>query len=347
MTLPRSDAVPVEESLPPAARGEPLDHGQLLEMYRRMLKIRAFEEATVLLHSDGGIPGGVHLSIGQEAAIVGSCFGLRADDYMTGTHRSHGHPIGKGAQLAPLMAELLGKRTGVCKGKGGSKHLADFSIGSLGESGIVASGMPVAVGAGLSAKVRGTDQVCLCFFGEGAACEGAFHEALNLASTWRLPVIFLCENNGYAVSVPLSGLMAVPDVAARAAGYGMPGVVVDGQDVLAVHEAASIAVARARSGAGPSLVEAKTYRFTEHALSLRLPKYRADEEVARWKDRDPIAIHREHLVAAGATEGELERIEREVGVEVDDAVAFARESPTPHPDEAFEDLYANPFPIPH
>lgn len=323
------------------------DRKLFLEMYRRMLKIRFFEEAAVALHAEGVVSGGLHASIGQEATVVGSCIALRDDDYMTGTHRSHGHPIGKGAKLAPLMAELLGKRTGVCKGKGGSMHLADFSVGSLGESGVVASAMPVAVGAGLSAKVRETDQVCLCFFGDGASSEGAFHESLNLAATWRLPVIFLCENNGYASSVPVSKLMAVEDVACRAAGYGMPGEVVDGQDVVVVHEVVSQAVARARGGEGPSLVEAKTYRFMEHALGISLPKYRSEEEVARWTARDPIAIHRERLLGVGAAESELDAIADEVQSEVDDAVAFARESPLPESDEAFDDLYARPFLIPH
>jgi acetoin:2,6-dichlorophenolindophenol oxidoreductase subunit alpha len=317
----------------------------LLEMYRRMWKIRVFEEAALAMQAKGEISGALHTSIGQEATVVGACLALREDDYMTGTHRSHGHPIAKGAKLAPLMAELFGKRTGVCKGKGGSMHLADFSVGSLGESGIVASAMPVAVGAGLSAQVRGTDQVCLCFFGDGAANEGAFHESLNLAATWRLPVVFVCENNGYAVSVSASRMMAVEDVASRASGYGMTGTVVDGQDVTAVYDVVSPAVARAREGRGPSLVEAKTYRFREHAEGLNVPRYRSEEEIAKWTARDPIAIHRTHLLDEGVSEGELDSIEMAVRTEVDDAVGFAQESPLPEPEGAFEDLYAGSFAI--
>jgi len=237
----------------------------LLEMFRRMWRIRAFDECAVALRHAREIAGPVHPSIGQEAACVGACMALREDDGITGNHRSHGHPIAKGARLGPLLAELLGKATGVCGGMGGSMHLADFSVGSLGESGIVGAGIPIAVGAGLSARVRGTDQVCVAFFGDGAANHGTFHESLNLAAIWKLPVLFFCENNAYAATTSFATVTSVEDVAERGAAYRMPASVVDGQDAVAVYEATAGAVARARSGDGPTLLEAKTYRFLEHA----------------------------------------------------------------------------------
>ncbi len=316
-----------------------------LVIYERMVRIRRFEEAGMALLARGEFSGGFHTSVGQEAAVVGACVALADDDYMTGTHRSHGHPIAKGAELAPLMAELLGKSTGVCRGKGGSLHLADFSVGSLGESGIVGSGMPVAVGAGLSAQVRGSGQVALCFFGDGAASEGAAHESLNLAAVWKLPVIFLCENNGWACTVPASKMMAVEDVAARADGLGMPGVIVDGQDALAVHAAVAEAAARARSGGGPTLVEAKTYRFREHSEGLALPAYRDEDTVAAWSSRDPIDLHRAKILKAGDHQAELDEIDERVARDVDAAVEFALESPFPSLEALFEDLYSQPFEI--
>jgi acetoin:2,6-dichlorophenolindophenol oxidoreductase subunit alpha len=311
------------------------------EMLRRMLRIRIFEERVSELIYDGQIPLGGHLAIGQEAEIVGACMALRRDDYMTGNHRSHGHPIGKGAALPPLMAELLGRRTGVCRGKGGSMHLAVFSEGSLGESGIVGSLMPVAVGAGLSARLRHTDQVCLSFFGDGAANCGPFHESLNLASIWKLPVIFLCENNGYAMFTPQRQTTTVKDVAQRACAYNIPGVVVDGQNIVEVYGAVSAAVARARSGEGPTLVEAKTYRYGEHAeyRGSRLPPYRSEEEMQAWRARDPIKLFARHLQGLGVvTEQEFARIRAEVESEVAAAVVFAQESPVPESSELFDDL---------
>ena len=324
------------------------DHELMIEMYRRMLRIRLFDEEVITLHKTAEIPGATHASIGQEAAIVGACMAVRRSDYMTGTHRSHGHPIGKGAKLAPLMAELFGKATGICKGKGGSMHLADFSVGSLGESSIVAGGMPVATGAGLSAKLRKTDQVVVCFFGDGAANAGAFHESLNLAAVFELPVIFLCENNLYAVTTPVSDMTA-GDISSRATAYGMPGLSVDGQDVVAVHDVSAEAVARARAGGGPTLVEAKTYRYREHAEGLAFARspYRSEEEVASWMARDPITLHRIRLVEATVPESTLDQIEAEVRDDVEEAVRFARESPYPDPGAAFEDVYANPIPIRH
>ena len=249
----------------------PLSQALKSEAYRRMLRIRRFEEEGTRLFKEGAIPGAYHASIGQEAAIVGACLALNDDDAMTGTHRSHGHPIGKGADLKPLMAELMGKATGICKGRGGSMHLADNSVGIVSESAIVGGGIPLATGVALSAKVRKTQQVCLCFFGDGAVNQGTFHESLNMGALWRLPVIYFCENNGYAITTSLAGSHGQPSIAARAEAYGMPGSVVDGQDVAAVYEVTREAVARARRGEGPTLIEAKTYRYDEHNVGLLIP----------------------------------------------------------------------------
>ncbi|KAA9157643.1 thiamine pyrophosphate-dependent dehydrogenase E1 component subunit alpha [Amycolatopsis acidicola] len=308
-----------------------------------MQRVRLFEEATIALFHAGELPAMVHLSIGQEAAVVGACLATETSDYMTGNHRSHGHPIAKGANLDGLMAELLGKAGGVCGGKGGSMHLADFSVGSLGESGIVGSAIPVATGAALAAQVRRSGQVSLCFFGDGAASEGVLHESMNMASIWRLPVIYFCENNGYAVSVTSAESLSVPDVAMRAAGYSMPGVVVDGQDVLAVFRATTEAVRRARAGEGPSLVEAKTYRFHEHAYGLVVPQpYRDQQVVDSWFDTvDPITLFHDKLVGWGVlTADELRSLHEEVKSEVDASVEFARRSPFPPPEAAYTDLYS-------
>jgi len=314
---------------------------ELCEILRRMLRIRIFEERVYEMIQTGEISGG-HLAIGQEATIVGACMALRGGDYMTGNHRSHGHPIGKGAPLAPLMAELLGKTSGVCRGKGGTMHLAAFSHGSLGESGIVGSLMPIAVGAALSARLRGTDQVCLCFFGDGAANCGPFHESVNLAAIWKLPVIFLCENNGYAMFTSQAQTTPIADIANRAAAYNIPGTVVDGQDVLAVHSIVSDAVARARSGGGPTLVEAKTYRYSEHSDSAgeRIPPYRPAAEMVYWRARDPIVIFSRWLRdMLNFTEDQVSAIQAETRAEVEEAVAFAIRSPVPDPNELLTDLF--------
>lgn len=317
----------------------------LLEMQRRMLRIRLFDERASKMVKRGKIPGTVHTSIGQEAQVVGACMALRSDDYMTGNHRSHGHPIGKGSSLGPLMAELLGKATGVCKGKGGSLHLADFSVGSLGESGIVGSSIPIATGAGLSAQVLGTDRVSLAFFGDGGGNQGGLYEALNLAAIWKLPVIYLCENNQYALSTPAHTVTA-GKIADRASGFGIPGVRVEnGQDVLAVHEAASEAVERARAGEGPTLLEVVTYRYQEHSEGLRLSTdYRDEEERDKWLARDPISSFRDVLIEREvATAEELDALEQEVTEEVEEAARFAEESPEPEPEAAFDDLYTDPY----
>lgn len=317
----------------------------LWEMQRRMLRIRRFDERASKMVKRGQIPGTVHTSIGQEAQVVGACMALGEHDYMTGNHRSHGHPIGKGSPLGPLMAELVGKATGVCGGKGGSLHLADFKVGSLGESGIVGSSIPIATGAALSSKVLGNGHVSLAFFGDGAANQGCLYEAMNLAGAWDLPVIFLCENNQYALSTPAHTVTSGV-ISERAAGFGMPGVRVEnGQDVLAVHEAVTQAVARAREGAGPTLVEVVTYRFNEHSEGLRLGiDYRDADEKATWLARDPIALFRTWLEEQGvASAAELDALEAEVLAEVDEAVRFTDESPFPDPSVAFKDLYTEPF----
>ena len=315
---------------------------RLIEMYRRMLRIRHFDEAVEKLAGRGLVPGAAHLTIGQEAEVVGACMAVRADDYMVGNHRSHGHPIGKGADLKRLMAELMGKSTGVNRGKGGSMHLADFSVGSLGESSIVGSGIPVATGAALAAQMSGDGRVSLCFFGDGASNEGAFHEALNLAAIWRLPAVYVCENNQYAVTTPAREAVSVAHVADRAAAYGMPGATVDGQDPVAVFEAVGAAVGRARAGEGPSLVEAETYRFHEHALGLRIPaSYRSEEELGSWLERDPVPSFARRLIERGVLDRErAERVEQEVRAEVEQAVEFAEQSAFPGPAEAFEGLYS-------
>jgi len=319
----------------------------LIEMYRRMLRIRCFEQEACDLVNAGAVQGGVHTSIGQEAAAVGPCMALRDSDYIAGTHRSHGHPIGKGAAMAPLVAELMGKKTGVCKGRGGSMHLADFSISSLGESGIVGAGMGLATGAALSAQLRRSGQVAVCFFGDGASNEGVFHETLNMAALWKLPVVFVCENNMYAATTPKRDSTALDNIADRAAAYGIPGVVVDGQDAVAAYEVTAEAVEHARAGHGPSLIEAKTYRFREHAEGFAFPdNYRDKAEVERWKQRDPIHLHRERLLATGVLSAQQAvAIEAEVREELRRAVEAGLRVDAADPADVFADTYATPIPV--
>lgn len=326
-------------------QGSGLPEETLLEMQRRMLRIRLFDERCSLMVKRGYIPGSVHTSIGQEAQVVGATMALRKGDHMTGNHRSHGHPIGMGSPLGPLMAELVGKATGVCKGKGGSLHLADASVGSLGESGITGSSIPIAVGAGLSAQVLKQDRVALAFFGDGAANQGVFYEALNMASIWKLPVIFLCENNRYAISTPAHTVTG-GSIVERAPGFGVRGVrVEDGQDVLKVHAAVSEAVARARAGEGPTLVEVMTYRFREHSEGLRINvDYRDVAERESWLARDPVVLFRDHLIRTGiATQDQMDALRAEVEREVEECARFALESPDPDLRVAFEHLYTDPY----
>ena len=320
-----------------------LERPMLMEMLRRMLLIRHFEEAVISLVERAEIVGAAHSYIGEEAVAVGACLALRDDDWITGNHRSHGHPIAKGGDVNRAMAELLGKSTGFCKGKGGSMHLADFSIGILGESGILGSSIPTAVGAALGSKLQGNDRVAVPFFGDGASNEGAFHESVNLAAVWKLPVVFLCENNQYAVTSSFKDMVASDNISDRSAAYNIPGVLVDGQDVIAMYEAVSEAVARA--GQGPSLIEGRTYRYYDHSLGLgRIVRdsYRDDEEVEQWKERDPILIHKQRLLEQGiATQEEIDQMESAVKQQIEDAVTFARESPYPDPSELFEDMFAD------
>jgi pyruvate dehydrogenase E1 component alpha subunit len=318
-------------------------------MMRRMMLIREFEENVKKLTRGGELVGMAHCYIGEEAVAVGACAALRDDDYITGNHRSHGHPISKGGDVRRAMAELLGKATGYCKGKGGSMHLADFDIGILGESGIVASALPVAVGAALGSKMQGNDRVVVAFFGDGASNQGACHEAMNLASIWNLPVIFLCENNQYAVTTSFKDSVAVENISDRAVAYNMPGVLVDGQDAMAMYEATVQAVQRGRAGLGPTLIEARTYRYEDHSEGLNRiirESYRTDDEVERWRLRDPIALHSQWLMEQEiATEDEIEGVREEVAETIAEALQFARESPYPEVDDLLTDLYADPLPV--
>ncbi|MBE3579468.1 MAG: pyruvate dehydrogenase (acetyl-transferring) E1 component subunit alpha [Caldanaerobacter subterraneus] len=313
----------------------------LLDMYTRMVKIRKFEERVAELFAQGKVLGFVHLYIGEEAVAVGVCENLKEEDYITSTHRGHGHLIAKGGDLKYMMAELFGKETGYCKGKGGSMHIADATKGILGANGIVGGGFPIAAGAALSAKMRGTDQVSVCFFGDGASNQATFHEALNIASIWKLPVVFVCENNLYGISMRQDRHQAIKDIADRAVGYGIPGVTVDGNDVLAVYEVAKEAINRARNGAGPTLVECKTYRYKGH-FEGDPTVYRPKEEVEEWLAKDPILRLTRYILDNDITsEKELKDIEAKIIEEVEEAVKFAEESPYPKEEAAVEDVYTD------
>jgi pyruvate dehydrogenase E1 component alpha subunit len=319
----------------------PLDARLGLHMYRTMLAIREFEEAALRGYKLGKIPGSLHVSIGQEAVSTGVCATLEPADYVIGTHRSHGDVIARGARLDRMMAELYAKRDGYSKGKGGSMHIMDFDRGILGANGIVAAGLPIAVGAGLSAQLRGSSQITVAFFGDGAVAKGNFHEALNLASIWNLPVVFVCQNNQYAVSMSIRKAQKIASIADRATSYGLPGVEVDGNDVWAVYVASRDAADRARRGGGPTLLACTTYRWMGHNVA-DIGKYRTKEEVENWKTRDPIARLRRQLVqASGISEGQLNDLVAEVRAEVEAAVRFAEESPPPDVSEALTDVYAN------
>ncbi len=313
---------------------------KLIEMYRKMLQVRHFEEKVFELYGQNVVPGTIHLYAGEEAVAVGVCSTLRKDDYITSTHRGHGHCIAKGAELKRIMAEILGKKTGYCKGKGGSMHIADFNVGMLGATAVVGAGLPIAVGAGLSAKLRKTDQVVACFFGEGASNQGTFHESVNMASAWKLPVIFVCENNLYAMGTRQSRIMNIEKVADRAVAYGIPGASADGNDVFAVYEASKEAVDRARDGLGPTLIECKTYRHKGHSR-VDPAKYRPKQEVEEWLAKDPIKRAKEMLLQTHTLKAiEIQEIEKDVVAEIEEAVKFAMESPFPAPEEALEDVYA-------
>jgi pyruvate dehydrogenase E1 component alpha subunit len=316
-----------------------LDKDSLLALYERMIQIRTFEDAAGQNFADGLMPGFVHLYAGEEAVAVGVCAHLSDRDYITSTHRGHGHCIAKGVDISGMAAELMGKSTGICKGKGGSMHIADVDKGMLGANGIVGGGLPLACGAALTAKTLGTGGVAVCFFGDGASNQGTFHEALNLAAIWKLPVVFVCENNGYAESTPVSYHCSASDIANRANGYEMPGIVVDGLDLFSVYEAAGEAIARARRGEGPSLIEAKTYRYYGHFQGDTIT-YRTEDEVNRYRQRDAIQQVREYVLSRQvATESEFNAIDKRVQDVLDCAWADAKSAPWPAPEETLDDVY--------
>ena len=313
------------------------------DLHRRMVRIRLFEEAAGRLAEANKLPGFLHLYVGEEAVASGVCGALNDDDHITSTHRGHGHLVAKGGDFNRMMAELMGKSTGYCKGKGGSMHISDTSLGMLGANGIVGAGSPIAVGAAFANKYRGKGQVAVAFFGDGSTNIGAFHEAANMACALHLPIVFACENNEYGEFTPRDKTMAITDVVDRAAGYGMPGVIVDGMDVIAVHEAAVEAVERARQGGGPSMIEAKTYRFYNHhgVQNLGL-KYRSDEEVAVWKQRDPIFTFEDRMIENGvATRANFDDIWAELRADIDTAIQFAEDSPYPTPDQIMVNVYTS------
>lgn len=314
----------------------------LVSIYETMIRIRRFEEVSGKMMEDGKIPGALHLYVGQEAVASGVMAHLNDDDQITSTHRGHGHLIAKGGEFDKMFAELYGRSTGYCKGKGGSMHICNMELGMLGANGIVGGGPPIAMGAAFSNRFRGSKQVAVCFFGDGASNEGSFHEAANMAALYKLPAVFVCENNGYGEYTPQANHQAVVDVADRAAGYGMPGVVVDGMDAMAVYEAAGEAVDRARSGEGPSLLECKTYRFFDHVGVRGMGlSYRTDEELERWQKRDPIDLFLAQLKDLGVlTDRKAANIEKKVMQEIDAAVEFAENSPLPTPEELLDDVYS-------
>ena len=312
----------------------------MLRMYRQMLRIRQFEETVNRLFLEGRMPGTLHLYIGQEACAVGVCEALRPGDWTASTHRPHGHAIAKGVSLNAMMAELFGKATGCAGGYGGSMHTGDPDVGALTAIAIVGGNVPVAAGMALGFKLRRTQQVICCFMGDGAINEGAFHEGVNMAAIWDLPVVFVCENNKYGASTPIEQVVKLDRLADRAKGYGIPGVTVDGMDVLAVHEAVSPAVERARSGAGPTFVECETYRFIGHSRS-DTRGYRSREEEEAWKQRDPIPRLAACLCDGGhATDADLQAIAQEVAQELGRAVRFAEESPAPAPEDCLRHVFA-------
>ena len=319
-----------------------LDKDTLRKLYTTMVTIRHFEELASNAVAQRQISGSMHQSVGQEAVPTGICAHLRNDDYIASTHRGHGHCIAKGVDPKLMMAELFGKATGCNKGKGGSMHIADMSKGMLGTNGVVAASVPLAVGAALTSSVNGTDNVAVAFFGDGGANQGVLHESMNLASVWKLPVIFVCENNQYAESTPVEYATSVTNVADRAASYNMPGVVVDGMDLFAVYEAAGEAVGRARSGQGPSLLECKTYRFYGHHGGDDRYSYRTVEEENHWRDLDPLLLFRNRVTDDGTfQEEELDRIAAAAEQEIQDGIKFADDSPFPSPEELYTDVYVD------
>lgn len=313
----------------------------LLDLHLRMVRIRTFEEQAGKLQEAGKIPGALHLYVGEEAVAAGVMAHLTNDDQITSTHRGHGHLVAKGGDFKQMYAELYGRATGYCRGKGGSMHISDLDLGMLGANGIVGAGPPIAIGAAFSNKYRNTQNVTCCFFGDGASNEGTFHEAANMAALYRLPVIFVCENNGFGEFTRQERHQAIRDIAERASGYGMPGVVVDGMDVMAVYEAAGEAIARARRGDGPMLLECKTYRFYDHVGVRGMGVvYREDAEVLEWRERDPLTLFEARLQELGVLSAEgCTGVRGRVLAEVQDAIAFAEASPFPEAEALLEDVY--------
>jgi len=319
---------------------ERLSREDKIDMLYKMMLIRGFEEKVEELFSLNLIHGSTHLYIGQEATAVGACKALNKDDYITSTHRGHGHCIAKGGDVKYMMAELLGRKTGYCKGKGGSMHIADINIGILGANGVVGGGIPIATGAGLSIKMKGTKQVVICFFGDGAVNQGSFHESLNLASIWNLPVIYIIENNLYGMSMAVNKAVKIERLADRAKAYNIPGIVMDGNDVIAVYDAVSEAVEKVRNGAGPILIESLTYRWRGHSRS-DARAYRTREEEAEWREKCPIKRFKERLISEGLlTEEEFKELQKKVDDDLNNAVEFAKASPFPDPEDLLTDVYA-------
>jgi len=316
-----------------------LSRDELLHWWKQMLTIRAFEENAIELFSKGFITGSTHPSIAQEAVAVGTCAALRPDDLILATYRGHGQCIAKGADPKLLMAELLSRATGYCKGKGGSMHICDVSHGIFGTNAIVAAHIPIAGGVALSSMLRNTGQVTVCFFGDGASCEGEFFETLNLSQLWKIPLVLICENNGYAISVPVSKSQATPDISDRAKGFGMRNAIVDGNDVFAVYHEALSAVQHARAGKGPTLVECKTVRWERHS-AFSAGRYEDPEERQRWRRVDPIPRFQSRLLEMGILEKDLQTIEKEVKSVIQEAVEFALSSPSPTQESLLQDIFA-------
>lgn len=318
-----------------------IDKATMLSWYEKMYKIRKFEETTIKWYGAGFVPGFVHLYIGEEAIATGVCAALNKDDYITSTHRGHGHLIAKGGDVKLMMAELFGKKTGYCKGKGGSMHICDLSLGIMGSNGIVGAGLPISVGVGVATKMIGKMQVCACFFGDGASNRGTFHESINMASILKLPVIFVCENNQYGISGCASDTMNIPDIAVRATSYGIPGIKIDGNDIMAVYNATKCAVDFARSGGGPTLIEAKTWRHIGHYVGDP-DTYRDPAVCKSWiENNDPIVRFADKMIAEGiASKSEIDNLQNKVLDEISKAVDFAKQSPEPDPEDILTDVYA-------
>ncbi len=319
---------------------EEISREERIKLLYNMKLIRAFEEKAGELYAEGRITGFLHLSVGEEAVPTGAISVMAPNDYLTSTHRGHGELIVRGGDIKRMMAELFGKKTGYCKGKGGSMHITDIKVGHLGANGIVGGGIPIATGAGVGIKIRKTDQAVLCFFGDGAVNTGAFHEALNLAGLWKLPVVYICENNFYAMSVSLYRSHAVKEIYKRAAAYDMPGVLADGMDVEDVRTKVKEALDRARRGEGPTLIEAQTYRYYGHSRTDP-SRYRTKEEEEAWKRRDPINTYIKKLKEKNLiTDEDIKKMDKEIEFLIEEAVKFAEESPEPELESIYEDVYA-------